>query len=53
MDFLELATSRFSERRFADTPVEDEKLRRVLEAGRLAPTAEEQAAAAHLRGVWR
>lgn len=40
MDFLELATSRFSERRFADTPVEDEKLRRVLEAGRLAPTAE-------------
>ena len=40
MDFLELVTSRFSERRFADTPVEDEKLRRVLEAGRLAPTAE-------------
>lgn len=40
MDFLELATSRFSERRFADTPVEDEKLRRVLEVGRLAPTAE-------------
>lgn len=40
MDFLELATSRFSERRFADTPVEDEKLRRVLVLGRLAPTAE-------------
>lgn len=39
-DFKNLAASRFSERRFASTPVEDEKLMRVLEAGRLAPTAE-------------
>lgn len=40
MDFMQLAADRFSERRFSDAPVEEEKLRRVLEAGRLAPTAE-------------
>lgn len=39
MDFLELAAGRYSERRFAPTPVEPEKLDRILEAGRLAPTA--------------
>lgn len=39
MDFLELAEKRFSCRSYADTPVEDEKLQKVLEAGRLAPTA--------------
>jgi len=40
MDFLELAKNRFSERRFdAARPVEDGKLERILEAGRIAPTA--------------
>ena len=39
MDFLELAQGRFSERRFSDAPIEDEKLERILEAGRMAPTA--------------
>lgn len=39
MDFLELARERYSERRFAPTPIEPEKLERILEAGRLAPTA--------------
>jgi nitroreductase len=39
MDFLTLAKARYSVRRFADTPVEPEKLEKILEAGRLAPTA--------------
>lgn len=39
MDFIDLARGRYSERRFAPTPIEPEKLERILEAGRLAPTA--------------
>lgn len=39
MDFLELARNRYSERSFADTPLEEEKLYKILEAGRIAPTA--------------
>ncbi len=39
MEFLELAKSRYSERSFASTPLEDEKLYKILEAGRIAPTA--------------
>lgn len=39
MDFLELAKERYSLRRFSKTPVEPEKLQKILEAGRLAPTA--------------
>jgi nitroreductase len=39
MNFLELAKARYSVRRFADTPVEPEKLQKILEAGQLAPTA--------------
>ncbi len=39
MDFLELAKSRYSCKKFADTPVERKKLEYILEAGRLAPTA--------------
>lgn len=39
MDFFELAQKRYSVRDFADTPVEAEKLEKILEAGRLAPTA--------------
>ena len=39
MSFMELAQNRFSERRFdSEKPVEDEKLRLILEAGRIAPT---------------
>lgn len=37
--FIQLARDRFSERHFASQPIEEEKLRRILEAGRLAPTA--------------
>ena len=39
MDFLSLAKSRYSERHFASTPIEEEKLMKILEAGRIAPTA--------------
>lgn len=39
MDFLELAKDRYSERFFDRRPVEQEKLDRILEAGRVVPTA--------------
>lgn len=39
MDFLQLARERYSVRKYASTPVEAEKLQRILEAGRVAPTA--------------
>ena len=39
MDFLELAKARYSVRKFSPQQVETEKLDRILEAGRLAPTA--------------
>lgn len=39
MDFDQLARERYSVRSYADRPVEQDKLDRVLEAGRLAPTA--------------
>ena len=39
MNFMELAQARYSVRKFADTPIEQEKLDQILEAGRVAPTA--------------
>lgn len=39
MSFVELAQARYSCRAFAEKPVENEKLKQILEAGRLAPTA--------------
>ncbi|HIU04972.1 MAG TPA: nitroreductase family protein [Candidatus Coprousia avicola] len=39
MSFLDLARARYSERRFAPDPIEPEKLSRILEAARIAPTA--------------
>ena len=39
MEFIDLARSRFSERSFSSAPLEEEKLYKILEAGRLAPTA--------------
>lgn len=39
MDFSELARSRFSVRQFSEQPVPRETLDKILEAGRLAPTA--------------
>ncbi len=38
-DFLELARSRYSERRFDSRPIGPEALERILEAGRVVPTA--------------
>jgi len=38
-DFLELAKKRYSLRSYMDTPVEEDKLNYVLEAGRIAPSA--------------
>jgi nitroreductase len=38
-DFLELVNKRQSDRKYLDTPVEEEKLMRCLEAARLAPSA--------------
>lgn len=37
--FIELAKQRFSTRSFSDTPIEQEKLDLIIEAGRVAPTA--------------
>lgn len=39
MDFLDLAKKRFSVRSFKSTPVEDEKIAKILEAAKVAPTA--------------
>ena len=39
MDFLELAKKRYSERYFDQRPIEQEKLDKILEAGRIIPTA--------------
>ena len=39
MEFLELARQRYSVRAYKSSPVEEEKLEKVLEAARLAPTA--------------
>lgn len=39
MNFMKLATSRYSVRKFSDKALEDEKLQAILEAGRIAPTA--------------
>lgn len=39
MDFLQLAKERHSVRQYTSAPVEAEKLEKILEAGRVAPTA--------------
>jgi nitroreductase len=39
MNFLELAKSRFSVRKFSERPVDDDLLKTILETGRVAPTA--------------
>ncbi len=39
MDFIQLAEKRYSCKKYGERAVEPEKLERILEAGRLAPTA--------------
>ncbi|AGK98430.1 nitroreductase family protein [Clostridium pasteurianum] len=38
MDFLQLAKTRYSVRKYENKKVEEEKLEKILEAGRIAPT---------------
>ena len=38
MEFIELMKTRYSVRKFDERPIEEEKLQKILEAGRLAPT---------------
>lgn len=39
MTFLDLATERFSVRKFDGKPVEEDKTQKILQAGKVAPTA--------------
>ena len=39
MDFIQLAKKRYSVRAYKEMPVEREKLEKVLEAAKVAPTA--------------
>jgi len=39
MNFLELATNRYSVRKFKDAQIEPEKMNKILEAAKVAPTA--------------
>lgn len=39
IDFLEILANRQSHRRYSNSPVEKEKLERIVEAGRMAPSA--------------
>ena len=39
MNFIDLSKKRYSVRKFTDKPVDEESLNKVLEAGRLSPTA--------------
>ncbi len=44
MEFLELVKNRYSVRAYKSTPIEDDKLKQILEAARLAPTGSNQQA---------
>lgn len=39
MDFMEISKKRITVRQFSQTPVEEEKIQKILEAGRWSPTA--------------
>ena len=39
MNFLELAEERYSVRSYSNKPIEEEKIKRILKAAQLAPTA--------------
>ena len=39
MTFEELSTARYTQRSYDPKPVEDEKIQKILQAGRVAPTA--------------
>ena len=48
MEFAEVIRQRRSVRKYADRPIEDEKLRYVLEAARSAPSASNRQSARHI-----
>ena len=63
MSFFELASERYSERYFDSRPVEQEKIDKILEAGRTSPTAcnyqpqriylmQSEEALKKVRGIW-
>lgn len=39
MDFIDISKKRVTVRKFVQTPVEEEKIQKILEAGRWSPTA--------------
>ncbi len=39
MDFMDISKKRITVRQFSQTPVEEEKIQKILEAGRWSPTA--------------
>ncbi len=39
MKFLDLAKQRYSSRNYKSTPIEEDKIKQILEAGRIAPSA--------------
>jgi nitroreductase len=39
MNFLDIAKSRYSSRKYLNKPIEEDKILRILEAGRVAPSA--------------
>lgn len=51
MDFSEVIKSRYSCKKFSDRKVEKEKLDKILEAGRVAPTAKKSSGTAYLCGT--
>ena len=42
MTVMEAIQARYSVRQYADKPIEAEKIEKIMEAGRLAPTASNQ-----------
>ena len=43
-NFLDLAKERYSVRKFTDKPIEKDKLEKILEAAKVAPTAKKSSA---------
>ena len=48
MEVMEAIKARYSVRKYADQPIEPEKLAQIMEAGRLAPTASNQQLNKHI-----
>ena len=53
MSLIDLMKARYSVRQYQSTPVEEEKLMAVLEAGRVAPTAANRQPQRKALGLYR